>query len=66
MSYRNVLFLNGSEFCQKLSGAIIRVYSGTYVHSLASNNDKDPYEVKCHIRAQCEWGVPQMLLFAHR
>ena len=21
--------------------------------SLASNNDKDPYKVKCHIRAQC-------------
>ena len=25
---------------------------GTYVHSPASNNDKDPYEEKCHIRAQ--------------
>ena len=23
------------------------------MHSPASNNDKDPYEVKCHIRAQC-------------
>ena len=26
--------------------------SGTYVYSPASNNDKDPYEVKCHIRGQ--------------
>ena len=32
-----------------LSGCL----SGTYMHSLASNNDKDPYEMKCHIRAQC-------------
>ena len=23
------------------------------MHSLASDNDKDPYEVKCHICAQC-------------
>ena len=23
------------------------------MHSPASNNDKDPYKVKCHIRAQC-------------
>ena len=23
------------------------------MHSPASNNDKDPYEVECHIRAQC-------------
>ena len=27
------------------------------MHSPASNNDKDPYEVKCHIRAQCGRGV---------
>ena len=39
----NIFFLNGSEFCQKLIGTIIRVL----------NNDKDPNEVKCHIRAQC-------------
>ena len=25
--------------------------------SPASNFDKDPYEVKCHIRAQCGGGV---------
>ena len=25
---------------------------GTYMHNPASNNDKDPYEGKCHIRAQ--------------
>ena len=24
--------------------------------SPASNNDKDPYEVKCHVRAQCGGG----------
>ena len=23
------------------------------MHSPALNNDEDPYEVKCHIRAQC-------------
>ena len=28
-------------------------YYDTYVHSPASNNDKDPYEVKYHIRVQC-------------
>ena len=44
-------FLNGSEFCQKLIGTIIRV------HSPASNNDKDP----CHIRAQCVGGGPKDL-----
>ena len=27
--------------------------SGIYVHSPVSNIDKDPYEVKCHFRAQC-------------
>ena len=26
------------------------------MHSPALNNDKDPYEVKCHIRAQCGGG----------
>ena len=26
---------------------------GTYMYSLASNIDKDPYEVKCHTVFQC-------------
>ena len=39
-------FLNGSEFCHILISTIISVHS-------ASNNDKAPYEVKCHIRAKC-------------
>ena len=34
-------------------GTIIRVLTCTYVSSLASSIDKDPYEVKCYIRAQC-------------
>ena len=38
-------------FRQKLIGTIICMQFGTYVHSLASIIDKDPYEVKCHIRA---------------
>ena len=42
-----LFFLNGSEFCQKLIGTIIRVL--------------DPYEVKCHIRAQCAPLPPPML-----
>ena len=29
------------------------------MHSPASNNDKDPYEVKCHIRAQCSVVGPE-------
>ena len=50
------LFLNGSEFRQKLIGTIIRVlvrHLRAVVHSPASNYDKDQYEVKCHIIAQC-------------
>ena len=35
------------------------------MHSPALNNDKDPYEVKCHIRAQCGGGVSHWAL-AHR
>ena len=31
----------------------LALLSGTNVQSPALNNDKDPYEVKCHIRAQC-------------
>ena len=27
-----------------------------YMHSPASNSDKDPYEVKGNIRAKCGWG----------
>ena len=26
------------------------------MHSTALNNDKDPYKIKCHIRAQCGGG----------
>ena len=48
-----LLFLNVLEFRQKLIGTIIRVLVQHHVHSPVSNNDKDPYEVKCHIRAQC-------------
>ena len=32
-----------------------------YMHSPASNNDKDPYGVKCHIRAQCVGGGGNMI-----
>ena len=53
-----VFFLNGSEFRQKLIGTIFRVLVRHLhaLHSPASNNEKDPYEVKCHIRAQCGGG----------
>ena len=46
-----VYVLNGSEFRQKLIVTIIRVLV-RHIRP-ASNNDKDPFEVKCNIRAQC-------------
>ena len=70
-------FLNGSKFCQKLIGTIIRVPVRHLCPSPASNNDKDPYKVKCHIRAQyapleilkMDWSPPKklnMVCAAHR
>ena len=41
---------NGSEFCQKLIGTIIRVLVRHLPAKSGIKNDKDPYEVKCHIR----------------
>ena len=44
-------------FAKNLLVSLSGCYARTYVHSPASNNDKDPYEVKCHIRAQCGGGI---------
>ena len=49
----SVIFLKGPEFHKKLICTIIRELVWLFAHNPASNIDKDPYEVKCRIRAQC-------------
>ena len=49
-------FQMGQNFARNWLVSLSGGSSGTYMHSPASNFDKDPYEVKCHIRAQCGGG----------